>query len=160
MSCIDEFKRATSSGRQSDRRQFAAEATAVRSRNRRQPAGSKAGRRRDYRRRPLIASLYESTSEPVGTRTRDLRIKSPLLYRLSYRLDPRRGKGLGERCRNCFLRRLRTAFRHVVECRLIGTTGIEPARVAPLEPKSSASANSATSPQMAGLGGPDGTAQV
>jgi hypothetical protein len=26
-------------------------------------------------------------SEPVGTRTRDLRIKSPLLYRLSYRLE-------------------------------------------------------------------------
>lgn len=28
-----------------------------------------------------------SCNEPVGTRTRDLRIKSPLLYRLSYRLD-------------------------------------------------------------------------
>jgi DUF971 family protein len=35
----------------------------------------------------------------------------------------------------------------------MGMTGIEPARVAPLEPKSSASANSATSPKMMALGG-------
>jgi hypothetical protein len=33
-----------------------------------------------------LLTLTELSNEPVGTRTRDLRIKSPLLYRLSYRL--------------------------------------------------------------------------
>jgi hypothetical protein len=34
------------------------------------------------------------------------------------------------------------------ECVLVGETGIEPARVTPLDPKSSASANSATRPRL------------
>jgi hypothetical protein len=35
-----------------------------------------------------------ASNEPVGTRTRDLRIKSPLLYRLSYRLKTFSDNGL------------------------------------------------------------------
>lgn len=64
--------------------------------------------------------LQVSANEPGGTRTHDLRIKSPLLYQLSYELEHwKGGRGSARKERK---RPFHSAF-HLP----LGMTGVEPA---------------------------------
>jgi hypothetical protein len=85
----------------------------------------------------------ENLNEPGGARTHDLRIKSPLLYRLSYRLATK-GEGGGGKAEWLFP--LPTSPFRLTQ---LGMRGLEPPLPKELEPKSSASASSATSPNCA-----------
>jgi hypothetical protein len=65
---------------------------------------------RERHSRPIGQRAQPLTTEPGGTRTHDLRIKSPLLYQLSYELARSKGQGRGK---------LRVRFLRPASCSLL-----------------------------------------